>query len=133
MRKKVLLALALLASVPFALAQGQQKPPPPQGPAPQLPPPQQARVIEVCKGTVPPAGYVIVGEHFSPHCRESQAENTPRPNAWAMKKPGRQEVVCAESKYPENYAATGRVAAPACPGGSPTNNTFNALQIEQVD
>lgn len=51
----------------------------------------------ICASTQVPDGWVIIGDHHSPAC------DGDGPNAWVIKRPGRREVVTADSPVPEGY------------------------------
>ena len=64
----------------------------------------------ICKSSVVPEGWVIIGEHHSPACDGEGG------NAWVVKRPGRREVVLASSPVPDGYR---RVGQTELDGGSP--------------
>jgi len=51
----------------------------------------------ICRSRSIPEGWVVIGEHHSPAC-DGEGHN-----AWVIKRPGRREVVCADSPVPEGY------------------------------
>lgn len=51
----------------------------------------------ICHERPVPDGWVVVGRHHSPACDGDGA------NAWVVKRPGRREVVVADSPIPEGY------------------------------
>jgi len=51
----------------------------------------------ICVSAVVPDGWVVIGEHHSPAC------DGEGPNARVIKRPGRREVVAADSPVPEGY------------------------------
>jgi hypothetical protein len=61
----------------------------------------------ICRRAAVPEGWVVVGEHHSPACDGSGA------NALVVKRPGRREVVIADSPVPEGYR---RVRPSECDG-----------------
>jgi hypothetical protein len=51
----------------------------------------------ICRGALVPEGWVVIGEHHSPACDGVGA------NALVIKRPGRREVVTADSPVPDGY------------------------------
>ncbi|HSN55515.1 MAG TPA: hypothetical protein VLT32_12630 [Candidatus Sulfomarinibacteraceae bacterium] len=51
----------------------------------------------ICRGREVPEGWVVIGESYSPACDGDGA------NALVVKRPGRREVVTADSPVPSGY------------------------------
>lgn len=51
----------------------------------------------ICASAPVPDGWVVIDEYHSPAC------DGEGPNAWVIKRPGRREVVWADSPVPEGY------------------------------
>jgi hypothetical protein len=51
----------------------------------------------ICRAAPVPDGWVVIGEHHSPAC------DGDGPNALVVKRPGRREVVTADSPVPDGY------------------------------
>jgi Ca-activated chloride channel family protein len=61
-----------------------------------------------------PTGYVVVGEAQSPVCSPSNDSRRPA-NAWTIKLPGEQEIICKGFAIPHGYLTRADANAAACP------------------
>ena len=111
MRLRITLLLAFLLMSPLAIAQSDG-------------------VLQICRISNIPGGFVIIGVATVEQCREN-ADLPERENAWVIKRPATREVVCEKSPYPGNYAIVGRTRSATCPNGT-NENYNNAWSIERL-
>jgi hypothetical protein len=67
----------------------------------------------ICSGREVPEGWVVIGEHHSPACDGEGA------NALVIKRPGRREVVTADSPIPPGYRRVRETTVSGPSGDSP--------------
>jgi Ca-activated chloride channel homolog len=100
--------------------------------------PNQGRWI--CKGPDAPSDYAVVQEGVVSHCPPSTRAND-QTNAWLIRKPGPQEVLCkgfvvlngrevAGAPVPAGYVVTGEAKSGACATSSNAAVTANAWAIK---
>lgn len=85
--------------------------------------------VTICAGSNIPNGYVMIGQTTIEQCRK-YTDLPERDNALIIKKPGRREVICEQSPYPNNYAVSARTRSVSCPNNA-NDNYNNALVIER--
>jgi hypothetical protein len=91
---------------------------------------QSADTVQICRISVVPYGYVIVGITTTEQCR-STVDLPERDNTWVIKKPGLRETICENSPYPNNYAVIVRTRSRSCLNGEDESRN-NALLIERL-
>lgn len=79
--------------------------------------------LDICKGDPIPLGWVISNEVTLGQAGCHGDIN----NAWHVKIPGNQEVVCLASPIPNGYAVVGKSIHQGCPG--PGYNANNIIKI----
>jgi Ca-activated chloride channel homolog len=93
----------------------------------------------ICKGPDAPSDYAVVQEGVVAHCPASTRAND-QTNAWLIRKPGPQEVLCkgfvmldgrevGGAPIPAGYVVTGEVKSTQCSQSSYATVTANAWEI----
>lgn len=91
------------------------------------------KVLAVCQSTPKiPKGWVVVGQENVEDCRNNSIAQ-PLFNAWLIKKPGKEAIVCRNSPLPDDYVVAGEVKIAACPGGSSLIENKNGWVIRLIE